>query len=806
VRTIQVRPRIAREVKWILTDPGVRGLSGHHPASLSLLSSALRADELLVLGHRDPDPALVTWLSERHLNVRPHFTSYLYDGYRRDWTHAEASPFIAALASEYSDAFRVATEESAGDLLVFLHHTADWPALAAIAQAIERSDDRAARHVVFLMFPPGIDWRGEISDIRRANGYRLALLSLRRLGSQVRLYTGSAELSEAYRRGFAMDDVLGLHPVFFFDADSYRSSGASLPSDLSPLTLYLGDAKPAKGFMALPKLVEALLPITTFPLRIQFGLDSRLGSPEVLAVVDALRRLRDEYPRLELIEDYVDDEAMPRLLRDSRFVLFSYNSVAYADQTSGLLWQAAAADIPVVVIGESWLSRETQRICSRRRLFKNYAAFIEALRAGPLEFAEEEVDHGYRATLFEPLPRFLARQMQHWADRSPPFRGYEVFSGLPRPPESAKSVLFVDLALPDPGSSAGSHAALQELALFRAAGYRPTVYAIQTRPGDLIGTAALERAGCTVGIAEQGMARVLASLRDFDVIYVTRFNAAEVVIDKLRSRFPSARFLLNLADCHGLRYSRAAELGVEGVDERQAGAIRARELAVAIRFDVVLAYTEVERDHLRRELVPRVPVDILPWVDEIGPGETVPGFSDRRDIAFLGGFRHHPNLDGIRWFIGNVMPAIRDRLPGVRLRVFGAGIPASLRTLEAEDVLIEGFVDSVADALSSVRVFVAPLRYGAGIKGKVIAALCHGVPVVASSIAAEGIETDASECFLRVVDSPEDWVREIARLYESEDLWNRSSLAAKDHAAATYSFSQARVIFDALLERALIQS
>jgi glycosyltransferase involved in cell wall biosynthesis len=217
----------------------------------------------------------------------------------------------------------------------------------------------------------------------------------------------------------------------------------------------------------------------------------------------------------------------------------------------------------------------------------------------------------------------------------------------------------------------------------------------------------------------------------------------------------------------------------------------------------VLSYTDVEKAVILSHNLDSTRVAKCPWVTEVA--SDVPGFEGRADIAYLGGFGHHPNVEAVEWFVAKVMPLMREALPGVKFRVYGSNIPKSLLALAEKDdnLVIEGWVPSVDAVYKTCRVFIAPLQSGAGIKGKVIGALASGVPCVLSSIAAEGIPMvdDVVAC---IADKPEEWVSDIARLYNDRKLWADMSKQARVFSQNLYSFNKGVVQMRDALQQAEI--
>src|SRR5665647_645463 len=167
-----------------------------------------------------------------------------------------------------------------------------------------------------------------------------------------------------------------------------------------------------------------------------------------------------------------------------------------------------------------------------------------------------------------------------------------------------------------------------------------------------------------------------------------------------------------------------------------ARAKREEELALIRKADVTLVVSPIEQQLLAR-IVPEAEVAILSNIHEPIPGGKP--FADREGLVFIGGFQHPPNTDSVLWYAHEVLPHVRRLLPGVRTYIVGADAPATIRDLSAEDFVVTGHVPDVAPHFTRCRVSISPLRYGAGVKGKVNLALSYGVPVVATTASVEGM-------------------------------------------------------------------
>ena len=173
---------------------------------------------------------------------------------------------------------------------------------------------------------------------------------------------------------------------------------------------------------------------------------------------------------------------------------------------------------------------------------------------------------------------------------------------------------------------------------------------------------------------------------------------------------------------------------------------------------------------LLQDAVPNTPVFHLPLIRDI-PGAGEATFDERQGIAFVGNYLHAPNLDAVRHFVREIWPAFHARVPSAELILGGAQMPMQVEQLgTAEGVRAIGYVDDLAALFNRIRLTVAPLRYGAGAKGKVVSSLCHGVPVLASQIAAEGIGLQDGRDILIARDQAQ-WVRHLQSAYCDEAVW-----------------------------------
>ena len=394
----------------------------------------------------------------------------------------------------------------------------------------------------------------------------------------------------------------------------------------------------------------------------------------------------------------------------------------------------------------------------------------------------------------------LRKLRDRWADVLATHRDNADQPELEKERAIARRVLFVDKCTPTPSEDAGSVVADEILQAMIAAGCKVTFIPEDNFAHVGAPTRALQRRGIETIFHPffSNMAAFLATRKDaFDTIFLHRFEVGEKHIDALRRRYPNARMLFLNADMHWLREMREAELSGDVAALASARLTREREFAVVGKVDVALVHSEYERT-LLREALPDCDIALFPLVHD--PSEFVAPLADRDGVCFVGGFRHPPNADAIRWFVETAWPRVRAAVPDARLDIVGSHMPSDVRALgEVPGVRAVGFVEDLDAFLARRRMTVAPLRYGAGAKGKVAASLAQGVPAVCTSVAAEGMSLAPGEDVL-VGDSPEALADHVIALLRDDLLWHRLSDAGLDYALRVTSRDRARAILQGLLE------
>ena len=354
----------------------------------------------------------------------------------------------------------------------------------------------------------------------------------------------------------------------------------------------------------------------------------------------------------------------------------------------------------------------------------------------------------------------------------------------------SRRVLIVDASTPTWGTDAGSAATINLIRQYQALGFKVSFVPEDNFLFQSQATGFLQGMGveCLYAPYETTMSGILKRYGSLlDVVHLIRPAVAAKTIDRVRRFAPEARVVYLNADLHYLRMERQA--AIEGNSDLQAQAMemKTREIELAQKVDVNLVHSTVEEALLSIEGVAASRIVYYPLIEtaKIAPAKA----KGRGDIMFLGGYNHPPNLDAAEWLCDMIWPLLATKLPQARLLLVGANPPSALLARASDRVIVTGVVDDLAPWFERTRVFIAPLRYGAGAKGKVLAALAHGVPVVATDIAAEGMPLQPGKD-IHIANSTESLVEETLRIYGlGKAPWENASRACQAYVDAGHRFA-----------------
>lgn len=382
---------------------------------------------------------------------------------------------------------------------------------------------------------------------------------------------------------------------------------------------------------------------------------------------------------------------------------------------------------------------------------------------------------------------------EKWKDvlASHPENGDNVFQARDRS-YGKKTLLMVDHYVPQYDKDAGSRTVYQYLKLFVSLGFNVKFIGdnfFQHEPY----TSALQQMGVEVLYGPDYAANWKNWLRDngehIDYVFLNRPHIAPKYMDAVR-QYTKAKVVYYGHDLGFLREMREYEVTGDISFKESSMEWQPKELDLMRKADYAYYPSCVEVDAIHAidsqicvKAIPAYLFDNVQWEGY--------DFETRKDIMFIGGFSHRPNVDAVKWLAKDILPELVKRLPDIKIHILGSNATQEVLKLANDHLIIEGFVtdEVLAHFYRSCRISFVPLRYGAGIKGKVVEAMRFGTPVVTTSTGAEGIP-NAEEVML-IEDDAAMLAKKIAALYQNADALTAMSKNSISYVQENYSIKNA---------------
>ena len=374
---------------------------------------------------------------------------------------------------------------------------------------------------------------------------------------------------------------------------------------------------------------------------------------------------------------------------------------------------------------------------------------------------------------------------------------------LRQAPAGGKNIFVIDHHVPSPDRDSGSLRMFQLLKLLHQLGHRITFIPDNLTDVPHYGNE-LRRRGIQVVHRPY-----IKKVRDYlilhgsecDAVILSRCDIAHKHIADVRLHAPQSRIIFDTVDLHSLRAHREAQITTDPEALEKARQKEELEYGVIRQADETWVTSSVEQK-LLQDKWPEKSIQLVSNIVDI-PGSSTP-FELRQDFLFIGGFQHTPNTDAVLFFLKRIYPIVKERLREAKFYIIGDKAPPELVALAGENIVIAGLQRDVSPFFESVRLSIAPLRFGAGVKGKINQSMAWGVPVVATSVAVEGMELTFGEDIL-VADEPDEFARALVTLYESPELWNRLSQNGIEKTRSLYSAEVARERLERLFNNQHVQ-
>lgn len=416
-------------------------------------------------------------------------------------------------------------------------------------------------------------------------------------------------------------------------------------------------------------------------------------------------------------------------------------------------------------------------LLARRHRWKIYQRFIERLKKlmGPrLFYGIKNLPQTVLHPLYHQRHQRIRRQVQ----------------------QRKKTILVIDHEIPCFNRSSGEYRMDTLLRLLVEKGY--TVSLIAENPA--IKPSSAERfadAGIQI-VLEPALTHLKKKGASYGTVILCRPYIAEKYIHTVEKYAPGVSIVFDTVDLHHVRMQREATLTGNDMQRKKAEHMEEVELHLITLADCTLVVSETERAYVLSRLPQAKVITLSNIHEEVIPPHLSPG---RQHLLFVGNFYHTPNEDGIRWFIKDILPFIHKDLPDVVLDIVGYGSDIFVKDLRSNSVLVHGHQPLLQPFFDHARVSIAPLRYGAGVKGKISMTMSEGVPCVTTPIGAEGMHLEHEKTVM-IAETPEAFAAAVIRLYRNDALWMNIAQSAQEEGLKPFSKDAARsalsAMFDAL--------
>ena len=360
-----------------------------------------------------------------------------------------------------------------------------------------------------------------------------------------------------------------------------------------------------------------------------------------------------------------------------------------------------------------------------------------------------------------------------------------------------KQMLVIDWKILSTSFDTGSRVTFQYMRLFREMGMNVKYYPMDVFLEKHEFLEDIEQIGVEV-IFEDFASYIARNGKYFDYVFVNRPNVTQKFIRQIRF-FTRAQVIYQGHDLHYLRRYRE-NLAIRKPDAEEIMLKERKDEFDVIRYCDLPCFVSQDEVDLVNKAMPFSHCIKLPiFMFDVRNMTKVYKAAERKDICFVAGFQHSPNIDGACWFVNKVWPAVKKKIPELRIYIIGSKPSAEVRALASDSVIVTGYVtdEQLEDYYSNVRMAVIPLNFGAGVKGKTVEAVYNKVPVLTTKIGAEGI--DNSMGVLTVENDAESFAAKLIEMYNDEKELQRISDMSAEFIRSQFTKEKAIEIFDRYL-------
>jgi len=344
-----------------------------------------------------------------------------------------------------------------------------------------------------------------------------------------------------------------------------------------------------------------------------------------------------------------------------------------------------------------------------------------------------------------------------------------------------KKILVIGYVWPEPNSSAAGSQMIQILNFFKEQQYQINFATPAAKTDHMFNLDSIGVAADTIELNNSSFDAYVSNLKP-DIVLFDRFMMEEQFGWRVEENCSSALRILQTVDLHSVREARHVALKQDRVmtQDDLLSDVAKREIASILRCDLTLLISKFEQDLLINEFnIDKNLLLLVPFMLDNLTRETIqhyPKFSERQHFISIGNFRHEPNWDAVLHLKSTIWPLIRTRLPDAEMHIYGSYPPEKATHLNnpKENFLIKGWAEDVSIVMQQARICLAPLRFGAGIKGKLIDAMLSGTPSITTNIGAEAMHGNLDNKLTWngiITDDPEYFAKAAVSLYQNEAAW-----------------------------------
>ncbi|WP_298395108.1 glycosyltransferase [Flavobacterium sp.] len=338
----------------------------------------------------------------------------------------------------------------------------------------------------------------------------------------------------------------------------------------------------------------------------------------------------------------------------------------------------------------------------------------------------------------------------------------------------SKTLLIIGFVWPEPKSSAAGNRMMQLIEMFQGNDYEIT---FATTAQNLEFSEDIALLGVTTKNIELNSSSFDDYIKELNptVVLFDRFMVEEQFGWRVSDNCPGAIKILNTEDLHSVRQARqlAVKESREFTSDDLFSDFAKREIASMYRCDLSLMVSEFEMDLLQNQF--KISKDLIYHLPIFAERlKEIPNYNDRNDFVFIGNFLHEPNWDCVKYLSDIIWPLVHKKLPDAKMLIYGAYPTQKVLELHKpkQNFFIKGRAENAFEVVKNAKVVLAPIRFGAGIKGKLLEAMQCGTPSVTSSIGAEAM-AGTLEWNGFIKDNPNEFTEAAVQLYKDEKLWKQ---------------------------------